>query len=454
VFVIAGFANSESSFAESNGSFWNEFSLFNRVENSPATRTFAHRDLKRDQTNLSGRDQALRNAEYPNSIWNDLFGAGLLNLSPLRSSSGSELPMLRKSIVSDLKPVISRYQKIVSTGGWPQIPKGKILRTNAVGPRVKLLRRRLLISGDMGRLRGFNDVFDSYVTEAVRRFQRRHGLRVTGVVNRRTLHALNVKAKVRLKQLQLNLSRFVRSLEKGRPDRFVFVNIPSSELEAVEGNNVQQRHRVVVGKPQFPTPQLRTRIVELNFYPYWHVPDSIARRDILPKLLKNTGYLKKTNTRVFQTWGGKELDPRHINWQSANSRSFKFRQDPGRRNALGVLRLNMPNKHAVYLHDTPLKNLFGRSVRAYSAGCVRVQNIPDLAQWLLKPNNDWTRGKIDKVVNDGASRNAPLKAPVPVYFEYFTAWTDGEGNAHFRPDIYEKDSAKLVASAGPNTLQE
>lgn len=454
MFVIAGFANSESSFAESNGSFWKEFSLFNRVENSPATRTFAHRDLKRRQTKLSGRDQLSRDAARPNSIWNDLFGTGLLNSSPLRESNGSQLPLLRKSILSDMKPVISRYQKIVRSGGWPQIPKGKIMRTNAVGPRVKLLRRRLLISGDMTRLRGYDDDFDSYVFEAVERFQRRHGLRVTGAVNRRTLHALNVNAKARLKQLQLNLSRFVRSLEKGRPDRFVFVNIPSSELEAVEGNKVQQRHRVVVGKPHFPTPQLGTRIVELNFYPYWHVPDSIARRDILPKLLKNTGYLKKTNTRVYQTWGGKELDPRRINWQSAAARSFKFRQDPGQQNALGVLRLNMPNKHAVFLHDTPLKNLFGRNVRAYSAGCVRVQNILDLAQWLLQPNESWTRGQIDDAATNGKRRDLPLKAPVTVYFEYFTAWADGEGNAHFRPDIYQKDSAGLVASARPITRQE
>lgn len=378
---------------------------------------------------------------------------------PIVATQGSKYgkftaPVLSRDTVRAMAAAASKYDAIVQAGGWAQIPDGETLGLGSVSPRVHLLRQRLQLTGDLKRQAGFAQTYDSFVAEAVSRFQKRHGLRQNGSVDKPTLAALNVTASVRLAQIQLNLPRISKITSKRIPKRFVMVNIPDSRLEAVEGNKVAARHRVVVGKPQFQTPVLKASIIELNFYPYWHVPTSIARRDILPKLTKNRDYLRKTNLRVLETWGGRELDPESIDWLSPEAQKVKFRQDPGTQNALGALRLNMPNGESVYLHDTPLKRLFGREVRAYSAGCVRVQNIFSLAEWLLRPNGNWNRLKVRKVVLAEKSLNIALKSRVPVYFSYFTAWASPDGIVQFRPDIYSRDGALGLAGEDSKTLEK
>ena len=360
--------------------------------------------------------------------------------------------MLSRAGLKKIDRAILRYKRIVRSGGWSKIKVGGIMKNGVSGPRVKKLRKRLSATGDLKYSSGFDDEFSSKVEDAVKIFQKRHGLHVSGIVYRKTLRALNIDARARLRQLKLNRSRLELLLRHSLPSKFVFVNIPASELLAVRDGVVERKHRVVVGKPQFPTPVLRTNIIALNFYPYWHVPDSIARRDIIPKLNKNVDYLLKTKTRVYTTWGGKELDPYDIDWSTEIAKSYKFRQDPGPENALGYLRLNMPNKHAVYLHDTPIKKLFGRSVRAYSAGCVRVQSINVLGNWLLQTNREWDQAKIDQLVESQNNKTINLINAVPVFFEYFTAWVGPSGTINFRPDIYSKD--KLNHKISKNSVGE
>ncbi len=363
----------------------------------------------------------------------------------------SRVPLLNEHALEGFRQAAARYQRIVETGGWERIPPGPDLSLGAVGPRVAVLRRRLAATGDLTQQGGIVSVFDSFVADAVRHFQRRHGLPAHGIVDKRTLAALNVPAEERLAKIHLNYER-MRSLAGNKlPERFVLVNIPASELEAVENGEVRQRHRVVVGKPEFQTPVLRASIVELNFYPYWHVPESIAKRDIIPQIRKQgLSYLEKTRTRVLEDWGGREVDPATIDWHSPDAERYKFRQDPGRKNALGVLRINMPNKEAVYLHDTPLKRLFGRETRAYSAGCVRVSNILGLAEWLLEPVGDWDRQRIKSVIAGNAREDAKLSKRVPVYFAYFTAWVKPDGTTSFREDIYGRDEIDRAAFAARN----
>lgn len=211
-------------------------------------------------------------------------------------------------------------------------------------------------------------------------------------------------------------------------------------MQAVSNGRVDLVSRVMVGKPQTPTPVVQTHIRAIDFYPHWHVPQSIVKRALVPALKKNPNYLIRERIRVFESWGGREVDARRINWRSAQKNSsYVYRQDPGRFNALGVIRIDMPNNENVYMHDTPMKKLFRYNLRPYSAGCVRVQKIVGLTEWLLKGQGSWNRPRINTTIVAEAQSSVTLSHHVPVYFSYITAWARPNGIAHFRSDIYNKD---------------
>jgi murein L,D-transpeptidase YcbB/YkuD len=276
-------------------------------------------------------------------------------------------------------------------------------------------------------------------------------------VGSRTLGHLNVSAAERLSQLQANRSRLATLLAQPREERYVLVNIPAFQLEAVEGDTVVQRHRVIVGKEDRArqTPVLKAYIRGMNFYPYWRVPNSIARRDLIPRLQKEPGYLEKQSIRVLSDFGGRIIDPTTIDWTSPSAFNYKFRQDPGNQNALGLVRIDMPNKHIVYLHDTPLKRLFNSNSRSFSAGCVRVQGVFELVKWLASTEKGWSSERIDAIRSGGVAENLRLKKRVPVYFTYLTAWADPDGPVQFRYDLYGRDNKqrssdlRTAAAAGP-----
>lgn len=354
-------------------------------------------------------------------------------------------PLVAPSTLASMQAAIERYRAIVARNGWRKIPKGT-LRPGDGSEAVALLRHRLWLSGDLRKRARRDWKFDSGLEDAVARFQIRHGLEVSGFMDRRTWHALNVPADVRLRQLQTNLARLKDLARVNKAKRFVMVNVPSYELQAVEAGNLALRSKVVVGKPSRQTPSVSARIVELNFFPYWRVPDSIAHRDLIPQLRKDPQYFFREKFSIMKTWGAQPMDPSQIDWSAPVTRKYKFRQDPGPQNALGVVRINMPNKHIVYLHDTPLKQLFGRSSRAFSSGCVRVERVLDLAGWLLKERGDWSPLRVQTTVALGNSETVKLKKAVPVHFVYVTAWSSGNGTAHFRNDIYDRDGmSNLVA---------
>ena len=238
-------------------------------------------------------------------------------------------------------------------------------------------------------------------------------------------------------------------------DRYILVNAAAFELEAVARYEVQQRHRVIVGKPDRQTPNVVATIKGLNFYPYWRVPMSIARKDLFPRLVREPEYLEKERIRVLsKTYDGPELDPSQINWQTADAEVVKFRQDPGPWNALGLVRINMPNEHIVYMHDTPLKPLFGQRYRAFSAGCVRVQGVMDLVGWIASHEPGFAaRGAVSEIIDRGQPLDINLTRPIPVHFTYVTAWVEEDGTLQFRPDIYGRDGAQeLVGSADPDAI--
>jgi murein L,D-transpeptidase YcbB/YkuD len=417
---------------------------------------------------LAASASAVRSQGYERNWWEKLFDPPTPPRRRERIPAEGEGP---DEVLHDLRPdatpwrsdvmaaqmeaVIGRYQRIVAQGGWPALPSGRLLRPGDEDERVPYVRHRLLMTGDLrsrGRSYDVSYAFDRELEFAVGRFQDRHGLRRSGRVDQPTLAQMNVPAEARLEQLKLNQRR-LRELMQGRvEDRYVLVNVAAFQLEAVGGYNVQLRHRVIVGRPERPTPSVKATIRALNFFPYWRVPDSVASLDLIPRLQKEPEYLVKEQIRVFNGHGGPELDPLSVDWRQVDPAKIKFRQDPGPQNALGLVRIDMPNEHIVYMHDTPLKPLFNQRGRAYSAGCVRVQDVFKLAEWIARHEPGWEQpGRVQEILNSGQAVDVTLTRPVQVYFTYITAWAEADGRAEFRPDIYGRDgSREFVGERDPD----
>lgn len=358
----------------------------------------------------------------------------------------SDLPLLSPDTVAAMESMIPRLQEIVSRGGWPQVQSKSKLKIGSRSEAVQILRQRLVVSGDMPaeQLRtGYRDTYDSYVDAAVRRFQVRHGLRPDGIVDQTVLDVMNVTADVRLRQLETNLIR-IRSMSGFLGDRYVFLNIPAAELEMVEQGRVVERHNAVVGKIDRQTPVLSSQIREINFHPYWHVPVSIIRKDLIPKMQTEPDYLAKNHIRIYDQ-RGQEVAPESIDWNSEQAMQYRFRQDPGGDNAMSTVKVTFPNTHDVYMHDTPFKDLFGDNNRFYSSGCMRIQNIQGLVTWLLR-DSGWTPQQVEDALRNGQRLDAKLKGSVPVYTNYITAWATREGVIHFRDDIYNRDGVGMLVA--------
>ena len=362
----------------------------------------------------------------------------------------STVPMLGDAGFWPVVRAISMYRQIQHWGGWEPIPEGEPLRRDMRDRRIALLRKRLLATGDLAASEGDQFFFDESVYDGVRRFQARHGLMPDGVVGRGTIEALNIPVTTRINQLEINLKRLSEVAPKlGR--RYVFVNIAGQEVEAVENGQVVIRKRVIVGKEDRQTPELTSKINFIVLNPYWNVPLSIATKDLLPKIKANPRFLSRMGIRVFKGWGmnAPEVDPSTVNWSDPEvTRQYRLRQDPSRLNSLGTVKINFPNQYAVYLHDTPVKTLFGRNARNFSSGCVRVQDVRDLVAWLTDENKGWNRARIDSTIASGEHMDVPLVSPVPIYMMYLTAWVAEDGVVNFRDDVYDRD-----ASFGPTAYK-
>jgi murein L,D-transpeptidase YcbB/YkuD len=366
------------------------------------------------------------------------LGSGFDNSSRNVRLPKKSLPTLSPSTAETTQTSIAQYETIVAKGGWPDVPASADgLRVGAKGPAVPALRRRLSIAGDLELNSGDPQVFDSYVDAAVRRFQVRHGLHSDGVVHEATLHALNVSADRRLAQLRTNAVR-LKALTGNLGNRIVVANIPAAQIEAIENGVAVTRHTAVAGKPDRPSPDLRTKITQINFNPFWTVPVSIIRKDLIPKMQAEPDYLTKNHIRIFDPKNN-ELQPSQIDWYSTEAVNYKFKQDAGDFNSLGSLKINFPSPDGVYMHDTPSKNLFGEDFRFASSGCMRVQNVRELVYWILAETPGWSKTEIDEVIKSGERKDAKVAKPLPLYWVYVTAWATPDGVVQFRDDIYNRD---------------
>ena len=317
--------------------------------------------------------------------------AALRQRRPSRSACAHGAPMFGPQTVQMTEQVIPRYEAIAARGGWPLVQPAGPLQNGMRHPAIAALRHRLIVEGDLDQGHGVTDVFDAAVESAVRSFQIRHGIGSEGVVREQTYAALNVPAHIRAGQLRTNLVR-LRTMGGNLGPRYVLCNIPATQIEIVENGFAPAHFAAVVGKPDRPSPDIQSRIVEVNFNPFWTVPASIVRRDLIPKMQAEPDYLTKNRIRILDG-NGHELSPAQINWYSTEATNYRFKQDPGDFNSLGSIRINFPSAHGVYMHDTPFKNLFGDDFRFHSSGCVRVQNVRELVNWLLAETPSWSPGR-------------------------------------------------------------
>jgi murein L,D-transpeptidase YcbB/YkuD len=356
----------------------------------------------------------------------------------------SQEPIYDAGTYERLKEALLSYADLQVRGGWPTLPADTKLAPGTSGPNVALLRRRLVITEDIASDRRTGDSYDDVVVEGVKRFQLRHGLDATGTVGPQTLKALNVPVKQRLQQLEASLERLAgSSFTFGQ--RYVVVNIPAAFAEAVSGDSVERRYRVIVGKADRQSPTLTASITSVVLNPTWTVPFSITKNEIIARMRRDPGYINRMHMRVLDS-GDREIDAKSIDWSSDRSPNFTVRQDSGTWNALGAVKIDMPNPYSVYMHDTDKRSLFTADYRFLSHGCSRVDNVRDLAAWLLSDQPKWTRAAIDQTITAGQLVTVPLSRKVPVAWVYLTAWMMKDGTVQFRDDVYDQDNDPIPLS--------
>jgi murein L,D-transpeptidase YcbB/YkuD len=357
----------------------------------------------------------------------------------------SHEPTFDEGTAQRIKEAALSYSDIAVRGGWPTIPADAKFANGVAGANDDLLCKRLIISGDLADTKA-SGAFDNDVAEAVKRFQVRHGLAATGTVTPRTLAALNVPVQKRIKQLEASLERLEQTkFEFGQ--RYVVVNIPATFAEAIENDHVVRRYRVIVGKTEKPSPTLTAQITGVVLNPTWTVPSSIAKTEISAHMRKDPGYLSRMHMEVLDAHD-QPIDPHSVDWSGTRTPNFTVRQQNGTFNALGAVKIDMPNSYSVYMHDTNQRNLFSDDYRFDSHGCSRVDNVRDLATWLLSEEMPkWNRAAIDAAIATGAHQEVTLPKKVPVAWIYLTAWMTRDQVVQFRNDVYAQDEQLLEATA-------
>jgi murein L,D-transpeptidase YcbB/YkuD len=337
-----------------------------------------------------------------------------------------------------LKDALQELRREAAAGGWPKVPDGAPLRLGARSERAAALRQRLVATGDYALepvqvlpaepgspaapiADPDRDLFDSRLQAALREFQERHGLDADGGIGKGTLAALNVPVEQRIRQVEINLDRW-RWLPRDLGARYIMVNIAGFSFELIEDGRPALVMRVVAGKPTTRTPMFTGRMTNVVLNPYWNVPAKLVKNEVLPHAAREPGYLEKEGFEVTRNGGAVEV-----------------RQRPGPKNALGKVKFLFPNRFDVYLHDTPSRSLFSRTVRSFSHGCIRVEKPIALAEYLLKDDPAWTPQKIAAVLAKGKETWVTIPKPLPVHLVYWTAWVDDAGKLQLRDDLYGRD---------------
>ncbi len=375
-----------------------------------------------------------------------------------------------------LRISLKEYREIAAKGGWQPVAYGNKFKKGARGQRVLALSKRLKVTGELDSSIPGSEVFDDSLDQAVRKYQQRNGLYVDGVVGISTIEALNVPVEERISQIELTMERW-RLLPQYLGNRYILVNIANYHLYGIENNNDTINMRIVVGKPQWNTPMFSEEMTHLIINPYWNIPPSIFKDDIAPKIMEDSEYMSKQNMDAMglkapekivveeaevvevvenveatevtdgDNTGETELSEVEIQNKKAQeeyiskvlSGKYRLRQNPGPGNPLGRIKFLFPNKHSVYLHDTPNRGFFKKAQRNFSHGCIRVEKPLELAEFVLSSNPSWTQNTIQSSINKMKTKTVHLDESITVYILYFTTWVDNEGTVNFHKDIYGLD---------------
>jgi murein L,D-transpeptidase YcbB/YkuD len=357
----------------------------------------------------------------------------------------SHEPTFDEGTAQRIREAALSYADLAIRGGWPMIPAEAKFAHGVAGPHDDLLRQRLILSDDLAADKT-SGPFDTDVAEAIKRFQVRHGLAATATLTPRTLAAVNVSVQKRIRQLEASLER-VDHMNFQFGQRYVVVNLPAAFAEAVENDVVVRRYRVIVGKTEKPSPTLTAEITSVNLNPTWTVPSSIAKTEISAHMRKDPTYLSRMHMDVLDAHDN-PVDPNSVDWSGTRTPNFTVRQQNGAFNALGAVKIDMPNPYSVYMHDTNQRNLFSDDYRFDSHGCSRVDNVRDLATWLLQAEiPKWNRAALDAATATGQRLDIALPKKVPVAWIYLTAWMTKDQTIQFRNDIYAQDEQLLEATA-------
>lgn len=362
---------------------------------------------------------------------------GIISLGTKKSHASPEL----SNVHQQLEKFASIYKEAIQKP-WPILAPQQLLKMGISSQDVVMLRERLQFTGDLAVSSVNYPLFDKKLEEAVLLFQHRHGLIANGQVTKETLAALNVSPEKRMKQLQANIERW-KHFEQKQSRRYLWVNIPDYHARLIENEQVSLIERVIIGKPSNPTPELYSKMTDIMLNPYWIVPKSIAKKNLIPKAINNPSYLEQQNIRVFLTSTQEEVPLAQVDWTNVanNVQDYFFRQEPGPHNPLGQIKFKITNKNSIYLHDTSSKQLFDESQRALSSGCIRLQNPFSLFAKLAEDNQSVSKQQSDlkSILKSGETLSIKLNEPLPVYITYLTAWVDNKGLLHFAQDVYNRD---------------
>lgn len=344
-----------------------------------------------------------------------------------------------------LLEALKKYREIQNNGGWDLLEAGETLKPQMAGARVTALKHRLSIEGYFLMEGDPNDMYTQDLSEAVREFQKHHGLEVDGNVGKQTLASLNIPVSSKIAQIRANMER-LRWISQDMGAHYVFVNIADFTMKVYRGDTLSYQQNVVVGKPFRKTPVFSDLMTYFVLNPYWTVPPTILFNDVLPEVKKDINYLKVKNMKVLK--GSEVVDPQTIDWSKLSRSNFPYtiRQDPGPTNALGAVKFMFPNKYNIYIHDTPSKELFNRPDRAFSSGCIRLNKPMGFVDYLITDIPDWNSEKVDNTLKTGKDKTVMLKRPINVHILYLTAWADDSG-VQFRNDVYQRDAAVIEALA-------
>jgi murein L,D-transpeptidase YcbB/YkuD len=352
-------------------------------------------------------------------------------------------------IYRGLKQALASLRAIDAKGGWPGVATGPPLKPGGTDARVAQVRARLLVGGDLpAPAAAAEQTYEGALEAAVKRFQERHRLAADGVIGRATLEAMNLSVRARIEQVRANLER-ARWVLGGLRDTFLLVNLPAFKVYYIrDGTNIWES-RTQIGREARQTPTFRADMRYLVFNPDWTVPPTILAKDVLAGMKQGKNTIAQKGLTILDR-RGRAVDPGSIDWQSATPATFPYtlRQPPGPDNALGRVKFIFPNEHAIFLHDTPSRELFAPDLRTFSSGCIRVERPLELAARLLEQQEGgWTPEKIQNVLDGGVSETVRLERPLPVLIVYWTVSVGVSGELRFARDVYQRDPPLIRALA-------